>query len=131
MNHCAQSGYIGQDLILKKTNEGKSVLNFSVGVRKSKDKTVWINCTAFEQKADFIVTNFKKGSFIIVESDYDCDVVEKDGHKFNYPRFTVKSVDFGGSKKESEVERSNPPYEPTEEDEIEPTIPIDIDDLGF
>ena len=130
MNHCAQSGYIGQDLILKKTLGGKSVINFSVGVRKNKDETVWLNYTAFEQKAEFIATNFKKGSFIIIESSYYTDESEKDGKRIIYPKFMVHSVDFGGVKKDDEP-KYNPPYEPTEEDEIEPTIPIDIDDLGF
>lgn len=132
MNFNLHSGYIGQELILKKTLGGKSVLNFSVGVRKNKDETIWLNYTAFEQKAEFIATNFKKGSFIILQSSYDTDEVERDGKKITYPKFIVHTVDFGNKVKEEE--RSNPPYEPTAPDEefdVGEPISISPDDLPF
>lgn len=136
MNFNLHSGYIGQELILKKTLGGKSVLNFSVGVRKNKDETIWLNYTAFEQKAEFIATNFKKGSFIILQSSYDTDEVDKEGRKIIYPKFIVHTVDFGNKVKEDSEPKYNPPYEPTPPDEDEefntgPLLDISSDDLPF
>lgn len=136
MNYCAHSGYIGQDLVLKKTkNEGKSVLNFTIGVRKTGDKTIWVNYTAYEKTAEFIASNFKRGSFIIVQSSYEPDVVEKDGKTIVYSKFKVDKVDFGNKVKEDSEPRYNPPYDPTPPNEPEFDIgePVGInpDDLPF
>ena len=129
MNICIFSGHIGQDLVLKKTKEGKSVLNFSIGVRRNKEITDWVNCSVFEEKADFVAKYFQKGSFIEIRGAYRTSEYEKDGKKVYSHNFEVKEVDFGGKPKEKE----NVYGEDSLLDEHEPTPPPfnPFADLGF
>ena len=62
-------GRLTRDLELRKTNEGKSVLNFSVAVNRqyNKEQTDFINCIAWEQTADFMSKYLNKGALISVE----------------------------------------------------------------
>ena len=68
MNVVAISGRITSDPELKQTQDGTSVCRFSVAVRRPnvKDKTDFIDCIAWRQKAEFVSRLFRKGQRIEV-----------------------------------------------------------------
>lgn len=72
MNSVNLIGNIGRDLELKTTPQGKSVLEFSIGVRgmgkdeNGNQKTDWVNLVAWEKQAETIAKFHKKGDAIAV-----------------------------------------------------------------
>ena len=73
LNLCVFSGNLGKDpecSVINGKNGQLSMAKFSIGVKRNKDVTDWVNLTAFGSKADFIQKYFKKGSGILVESEY-------------------------------------------------------------
>lgn len=135
MNICIFSGYIGNHLELKKLQDGTSVLELSLAVRRNQEKTDWARCVAYKEKADFIHRYFKKGSFIEVRSRLRVDEVEKDGQKRYYHNFIIQEVEFGGSKKEStepDASSAKAPDEPDNTMDVGyPLIDISSDDFPF
>lgn len=124
INVCIFSGNIGSEVQLKKTQDGMSVLSFSLAVRRNQNDTDWIQCSAFKEKAEFISKYFKKGSFILVRTRLKITTSEKDGKKTYYHNYEVQEVDFGGGNKKEETE---------EEQQFDVGEPLDIssDDLPF
>lgn len=129
INVCIFSGNIGSEVQLKKTQDGMSVLNFSLAVRRNQNDTDWIQCSAFKEKAEFISKYFKKGSFILLRTRLKITTSEKDGKKTYYHNYEVQEVDFGGGKKEEHTE-STVQGEELEFD-IGEVIDIDPDSLPF
>lgn len=66
MNKVALSGRIANDLNLKKTRDGVSVLSFSLAVKRphKKDVTDFFRVSCFRQSADFLNQYAKKGTMI-------------------------------------------------------------------
>jgi len=129
INVCIFSGNIGSEVQLKKTQDGMSVLNFSLAVRRNQNDTDWIQCSAFKEKAEFISKYFKKGSFILVRTRLKITTSEKDGKKTTYHNYEVQEVDFGGGKKEEHTELTVQDEGP--EFDVGEVIEIDPDSLPF
>lgn len=131
MNSVILIGRIGNDLELKKTPSGKSVINFSLAVNKfskGEEKSVdWINCQAWNQTADLMYQYLGKGSLIGVEGriqtrNYD----DKDGKKVYITEVVVDRVEFlEGRKNENDYEQQSSSYQQ------EPILHIDSSDLPF
>ena len=68
MNRAELSGRIANDLNVKKTSDGVSVLNFTLAVTDpdKSDKTDFIRCSCFRQSADYLGKYAKKGTQIEV-----------------------------------------------------------------
>lgn len=107
LNRVILMGRITQDLELKQTTGGTSVLSFSVAVDRSYAKqgeerqTDFINCVAWRQQAEFISKYFGKGRMIALEGNlrtrtYD----DKNGTKHYVTEVYVDSVSFTGEPKQ-------------------------------
>lgn len=70
------AGRLTKDPEIKKTNSGKSVAKFSIAVNEYKDKTTFVNCTAWEKMADLIGNHYKKGMMILVKGSLAIDKYE-------------------------------------------------------
>lgn len=110
-NVCVLMGRITQDLELKQTPNGVSVLAFTVAVdRNSKDKqTDFISCVAWRQTAEFIAKYFGKGRMIAAEGQlrtrtYD----DKNGVKHYVTEVYVDNASFTGEAKNAEPAHNNP-----------------------
>lgn len=108
MNKIILIGRLVSDPEIKTTTAGNSICKFTVAVnRKFADKTTgerqadFINCTAWRQTADFIGKYFTKGSSIVVEGTLQNNNYESNGVKHYSYVVQVDSVEFGGSKSES------------------------------
>lgn len=105
LNKVILMGRITQDLEVKQTPQGVSVLSFTVAVQRSyarqgeERQTDFINCVAWRQQADFIGRYFSKGRMIALEGNlrtrtYD----DKNGVKHYVTEVYVDNVSFTGEK---------------------------------
>lgn len=111
LNKTILLGRITQDLELKQTPNGVSVLAFTVAVdRNSKEKqTDFISCVAWKQTAEFISKYFGKGRMIALEGQlrsrtYD----DKNGVKHYVTEVYVDGASFTGESKNAEPAHNNP-----------------------
>lgn len=107
LNKVILMGRITQDLEVKQTPSGVSVLSFTVAVQRNfarqgeERQTDFINCVAWRQQAEFIGKYFRKGRMIALEGNlrtrtYD----DKNGVKHYVTEVFVDSVSFTGEKTE-------------------------------
>ncbi len=105
LNRVILMGRITQDLELRQTPAGVSVVSFTVAVDRSfkgqngERQTDFINCVAWRQQADFIGRYFAKGRMIALEGNlrtrtYD----DKNGTKHYVTEVFVDSVSFTGER---------------------------------
>ena len=114
LNRVILMGRITQDLELKQTTGGTSVLSFSVAVDRNfvkqgeERQTDFINCVAWRQQAEFISKYFGKGRMIALEGNlrtrtYD----DRNGTKHYVTEVFVDSVSFTGEKAQQSGNSSN------------------------
>ena len=107
LNRVILMGRITQDLDLKSTPSGVSVLQFSIAVERNFTKqgeekqADFITCVAWRQQAEFINKYFGKGRMIAIEGNlrtrtYD----DKNGTKHYVTEVYVDSVSFTGEPKQ-------------------------------
>ena len=108
LNKVILMGRITQDLEVKQTPTGVSVVSFTVAVQRSfarqgeEKQTDFINCVAWRQQAEFIGKYFRKGRMIAIEGNlrtrtYD----DKNGTKHYVTEVYVDNVSFTGEKSEN------------------------------
>ena len=105
MNSIIISGNLGQDPIIRSTQSGKKVANFSVAVRRrvAKDAngnvpTDWLNVTVWGNTAEFAEKYLRKGTRVLVEGRLQTDNYEKDGVKHTKTYIVGENVEFAGGK---------------------------------
>lgn len=114
MNTVTYVGNISSDLELKSTQSGKSVLSFSVAVRRpyAKDTTDFFRCTAWQQTADLIAEYFEKGDYIAVSGYNTTRTYEKEVNgqtiKITAVELQVDRISFCGAKKSSQSSQPQP-----------------------
>ena len=113
MNIIAVSGRLTRDPELRYTTSGKAVTSFTVAVDRPgvKDKTDFIDCVAWEKKAEFVSRNFRKGKRIEVSGVLTTRSYEKDGQKRKAVEVRCDQVFFGDSKNSSENSQAPAPSE--------------------
>lgn len=99
-------GRISNDLELKKTQSGTSVLSFAVACDRAfakqgeEKKTDFISCVAWKQHAEFISKYFAKGRMIALEGEIQTRTFEdKNGSKHYVTEVVVDRVSFTGEAK--------------------------------
>ena len=99
-------GRITQDLELKQTPNGVSVLSFTVAVDRNFTKqgeekqSDFISCVAWKERAEFISRYFGKGRMIAVEGQLRTRTYEdKNGSKHYLTEVYVDNASFTGEKK--------------------------------
>ena len=106
LNRVILMGRITQDLDLRQTPSGTSVLTFNIAVDRSfvkqgeERQADFITCVAWRQQADFISRYFGKGRMIAIEGNlrsrtYD----DKNGTKHYVTEVYVDSASFTGEPK--------------------------------
>ena len=107
LNRVILMGRIAQDLELKQTQSGVSVLSFSVAVdrgyaRQGEEKqTDFIDCVAWRQRAEFINSYFSKGRMIAIEGNLQKRTYEdRNGVKHYVTEVIVDNASFTGEPKQ-------------------------------
>lgn len=120
---------------LRHTNSDTPVCSFTVAVDSGygeKKKAEFINCVAWNKKAEFVSKYFQKGSMIAVCGRLSTRKWEgKNGTQY-ITEVIVNEVSFAGSRQESQESRQKPDEE-TQESQAEPDAftMLDDDDLPF
>jgi len=135
MNQVSIVGRATKELELRKTQTGKSVLSFTVAVKRTynRDETDFINCVAWEKTADILAQYGFKGCLLslsgrIQPSTYD----DKDGKKVYKQDIVVENVDILDRKEEKQASTYKPDYKVEDEPQSNPSSPaIDEDELPF
>lgn len=114
MNNITISGRLTADPELKVTTSGKNVCSFTVAVRRDKETTDFIPCTAWNKTAENISRYFIKGSMIEVAGSLQTRNYEaKDKSKRTAFNVLVDKFGFLEAKSEktnAESSTENNPY---------------------
>lgn len=102
MNLIGVSGRMVRDPELRYTNTNKAVTSFCIACDRPgvKDKVDFIDCVAWDKKAEFVAKYFRKGQRIEVSGVLTTRTYEKDGQKRKAVEVRCDQVFFGDSKKD-------------------------------
>lgn len=106
MNRAILMGNFTDEPRIRQTQSGKKIADFTLAVGRGKDGTDFINCIAWEQKADFVEKYCHKGMKFLIEGRIQTGSYEKDGRKVKTFDIVVDSIEFCERKKEEP--RENP-----------------------
>lgn len=113
-NKVIMLGRITQDLELKTTPSGVSVLTFSIAVDRrfqtkgEEKKSDFFNCVAWRNEADFISRFWSKGKAILIEGELqNRSYTDKNGVTRYITEIIVDRASFTGEKKDSENNRTD------------------------
>ncbi|CAM3240205.1 single-stranded DNA-binding protein [Streptobacillus felis] len=104
MNYVSLLGRLTRDPEVQYTGTGKAYLRFSIAVQRenNREEVDFINCVAWEKRAETIGQYFKKGSRILVTGRISVSNYEtKDGEKRTSTDVVVNSFEFIESRTES------------------------------
>ena len=110
LNRIVIMGRLVRDPELRRSQSGKAVTSFTVAVDRPgvKDKTDFIDCVAWEKKAEFVSRYFRKGQRIEVSGVITTRTYEKDGQNRKSTELRADQVFFGDSKKSDDPEPAEP-----------------------
>lgn len=96
MNYVGLMGRLTKDPELKQTSSGKTYSRFSIAVKKDfvKDGVDFINCVAWDKRAEFIANYFKKGQKILIQGRINTGTYEVNGEKRTSFDIVVDNADF-------------------------------------
>ena len=131
MNNFCGMGRLTRDPEVRETETGTKVCHFSIAINrdfKNRDgeyEADFLNCVAFDKRAEFIDQYFGKGSMIGVVGRVQTRKWDKDGETRYATEIVVSGTSFAGEKKNSDRAQAMadvPPMEGMDEQE---------DDLPF
>ena len=129
MNKAILIGRLTKDIEIRKTQTGKSVVNFTLAVNRNKDEADFIQCQAWNKTAEIMHSYLSKGSQIAVEGRIQTRNYEDNtGRKVYVTEVIVDRFEFLESRKNNEDD-----YE-QQSNEIQrqaPELNITSEDLPF
>lgn len=103
MNTVNIIGRLTKDAELRKTNSEKAVCSFCIAVDAGQDKTYFIDCVAWNKRAEAIAKYFKKGSKIGISGELSSRTwQDSEGHNRKAVEVIVLAFDFCDSKQGNE-----------------------------
>jgi len=104
MNKVIIMGRITKDLEPKTSQNGMTLLSFTVAVnRRKKDEADFISCKAFDKTADNICKFFTKGAMIAIEGRIQTGSYDnKEGAKIYTTDIMVDGFHFTGEKRDKQ-----------------------------
>ena len=113
MNNVNLIGRLTSDIEVRHTNNGKAVCSFCIAVKGLQDTSYFIDCVAWEARAENIAKYFKKGERIGIAGMLTTrNWADSDGKNRKNTEVLVNSFDFGSDKA---VEHNTPTPTVTEE----------------
>ena len=132
MNSVNITGRLTANPELRTTASGTSVISFSVAVNRYKADTIFVDCVAWKQTAEFISRYFVKGSGIEISGELSQRTWEdKNGTKHKTTEIVVNNAGFYGSKPETQTVIDVTPEHPEPTIVYNPPEEIVEDDLPF
>lgn len=105
INVFTASGNVGADFELRFTPAGKAIGSFPLPVKQGwgdNEKTSWVTCKMFGERAQKMESHITKGIKITVSGAFVLEEWEHNGTKHSRPVIIVNDIDFGGSKPQSQ-----------------------------
>lgn len=135
LNQCSFIGRLGKDPEMRYTPDGKAIASFSIACSESwkdkqtgekKEKTEWINITAFGKLGEIVGEYLQKGSHVYISGKFTTDKYEKDGQTRYSSKIIAKDLVMLGGKTESNQQAQNASSSPDEPqgDEFNDDIPF-------
>lgn len=110
MNRVNLCGRITKNIELKTTQSGKKYIQFTIACDNGKDKegnkleADFVNCVAWEKRAEVIAEYVKKGDRFLVAGQFKTDKYETDSGENRYRSYVlVREYEFIESKKDGFV----------------------------
>ena len=116
MNKTFLHGHVGKDPEVKTIDSGKKVAKFTFATSESykdsqgerKETTSWHSIVMWDKLAELCEKYVKKGSELILEGKISYrDYTDKEGVKKYFTEIVCNSLEFCGSKKDTEPEKLN------------------------
>lgn len=101
-NLISMTGRLTADPKKGTTSTNRHYCTFAVANQKTKEKTLFFNCCAYEKTAEFIAQYFKKGDVITFYGSLDYYDNEKDGKKYRNYQIIVNGADFPAVNKQKD-----------------------------
>lgn len=103
------AGRIGQKAVVRATDGGQSVTNFSIAVDRGKDSDgekrapLWIKATMWGERGKKVAQYLTAGTVVSVSGDIDLDSYEKEGNTITQIKVRVDQLSLlGGGKKDGD-----------------------------
>lgn len=81
MNSVIVNGNIGREPEITMTSGGKKLCNFSLANDKGNKEVQWVDCRAWDNKAEYLEKYVHKGYRLLVQGRLMFDTYTKDGEK--------------------------------------------------
>lgn len=115
MNNTVFMGRATSSIELKQTQAGRSVVNFSLAVKRpyTKDTTDFFNICAWEKTAELIARYVKKGDQICIRGYLtNREWQDKQGNKRISTEIIAEEISFAGNKESSTEAKNSDPTQP-------------------
>lgn len=112
------SGNLGRDAETRYTPSNKAIVQFSVPATSGfgdSQKTTWIRCNWFGDRAVKVADYLKKGAGVIVQGEFSLNTYTgKDGIEKSSPELNVRELTLIGGKRNDEHESAKVPVAKSE-----------------
>lgn len=102
MNKVILMGRLTKDPVVRSTQSGKEIAQFTLAVdrRKGEQSADFISCQAWEKKAEFAEKYLKKGTKVALSGHIQTgSYTDRDGKKVYTTDIVVEDIEFAESKK--------------------------------
>lgn len=127
LNVVAMEGRLTHDPELRQTTSGKSVASFTIACDRGfktadgKSQADFLDCVAWERRAEFICRYFGKGDLIVIDGRLQTrKYQDKSGNNRTAVEIYVNNAHFAGKKESAAPASTSSPdvdYEPISDDE--------------
>ena len=136
MNTVNLYGRLTNDPELRRTMSGKSVVSFTIAVRRTDEQSDFIRCVAWDKLGELINNSFKKGNRIGVTGNLNSGSYQDANGKNVYTlNVVVEKLDFVETKNEKSTNNHNSYLQQNNlneyEEEYSDDLDIASDDLPF
>ena len=109
MNKAILVGKLTKDPEIRVNQDQKTIARFSVAVNRVKEGADFLNCVAFDRKAELLEKYFHKGDRIgVIGSIRTGSYTNREGQKVNTTEIMVDEIEFLQDKKEAPGVDDNP-----------------------
>ena len=125
------TGNCGADMELRATPSGHTVGTVGVALTsgwKPNEKTTWMNCTLWNERATKLAPYLVKGVSVTVQGEFSLDTWEKDGVKYSKPVVAVSDIQLHTKKDNSFEQKSDTIPKVTKN---LPSAEVNFDDIPF
>ena len=108
LNNINIQGRITKDIEIKTTPSGKKVCSFTIACGQKigqEERTSFLDCVAWEKRAEFIANYFPKGTMILLSGRLETrSYQDSNGNNRKVTEIVVNEVNFCGDKKASSAD---------------------------